>query len=81
MRILSFDIASKSLALSIINFNVNWKHNLDQLKISFSSVDTDDMSAEEVCTHVLNYMDKIEHILDTFFVPLLFDVVDLCRVI
>lgn len=77
MRILSFDVASKSLALSIINFNDDWKHSLNQLKLSFRAVDVENMTAYDVCDHVMDYMDKLERILDDMFVPELFDVVDL----
>ena len=77
MRILSFDVASKSLALSVIKFNDKWKDSLEELKSSFRSINTDNMTAEEICQHVLIYMDKLEKIFDDLFTPELFDVVDL----
>ena len=77
MRILSFDVASKSLAISIISFDDNWEISLNNIKTSFRLIKTGDMTAKEVCQHVLTYIDKLEALLDNMIVPELFDVIDL----
>jgi hypothetical protein len=76
MRIISFDIASKSLALSIIIFNEKWKDDLENINHSFKNCDPD-MGAVEFCKHALAHIDQIENLVDELIVPVLFDVVDL----
>ena len=76
MHILSYDIASKSLALSIIKFNTNWKSDLSDIQKSFNDYDSD-ISGIEFARHALNHINKIYKLVDEMIVPILFDVVDL----
>lgn len=75
MHILSYDIASKSLALSIIYFNDKWKDNLTDIKKSFKQTKYQD--AMELCKHAIKHIEKIEQLFNNLIVPKLFDVVDL----
>ena len=76
MRIISFDIASKSLAVSIIIFNEKWKDDLENINQSFKNCDSG-LSAIEFCRHALAHIDQIEKLADELIIPVLFDVVDL----
>lgn len=76
MRIISFDIASKSLGLSIVDFNENWKDELKQLLVDFYS-DIKDKETEEILHIILLYINKLDSILDNMIVPKIFDAVDL----
>ena len=76
MYIVSYDVASKSLALSIIKFNNNWELDLSNLVFSFIS-DINDKSSIEICEIAISYILKLRTLLDTLIQPILLDVVDL----
>lgn len=76
MYIISYDVASKSLALSIIKFNNNWKSDLFFINSSFM-LDISDKSAIEICKMAIEYIVKLRNLLDTLIQPILLDVVDL----
>lgn len=77
MYIISYDIASKSLALSIIYFNDNWPTDLANIKEQFASETNNCETATETCNCALKYINKINQLLDGLIVPKIFDVVDL----
>ena len=76
MHILSYDVASKSLAFSIIKFNDNWKSDMSNIKLSFYN-SIKNASAEELCQVALDSINNLYILLDTLIQPLVLDVVDL----
>lgn len=76
MYILSYDVASKSLGLSIIKFNENWKSDLMNIKTSFDSIDKN-ISSVKLCQIALDHINMINKLLDNLIQPLVLDVVDL----
>jgi hypothetical protein len=76
MHILSYDVASKSLAMSLIKFNDNWKSDLDEIQTSFKK-GIENKSPVEICQSVLDNINKLYELLDTLIQPLVLDVVDL----
>jgi len=76
MYIISYDVASKSLALSIIYFNDNWATDLQKINDDFQK-EIILMNPLDVCKCALKYIDKLELLIDTLIVPKIFDVVDL----
>ena len=76
MHILSYDVASKSLAMSLIKFNDNWKSDLSNIKTSFDD-NIKNISAEELCQTAIDHIDRLYELLDTLIQPLVLDVVDL----
>jgi hypothetical protein len=80
MIIVSYDVASKSLALSIMKFNNNWKIDLDEIikkfKLSIKKNQTE-LKSLDLCELVLQCISDIEVLFDTIITPLIFDVVDL----
>jgi hypothetical protein len=77
MYIISFDVASKSLALSIIYFNDNWKADLQKIKDDFYNDTKTKTTGKDVCNCALKYINQLENFVDTLIVPKIFDVVDL----
>ena len=80
MHILSYDVASKSLALSIIKFNDNWKSDLSNIKLSFDNnvvFANPNATASELCQTALDSINDLYNLLDTLIQPLVLDVVDL----
>ena len=75
MIIISYDVASKSLALSVINFNENWKRDLNQLLPYYDKIK--EANIEDKCDIILIYLNKLNELLDNIIEPILFDVVDL----
>jgi hypothetical protein len=86
MYILSFDVASKSLAVSIIKFNENWRADVKQsieilnqtlcLYTSISNKPNID-SFTKICQASLIHINNIHNILDTLIQIIFVDVVDL----
>jgi hypothetical protein len=76
MYILSYDVASKSLALSIIKFNENWKSDLVDIQSSFNTC-IKKKSPFDLCQLALDHINKIYTLIDTLIQPLVLDVVDL----
>ena len=66
MYILSFDVASKSLAVSIIQFNENWRQQTDQAYDAFNELydDCDACDIHILCKLVIDYLDVIENIIN-----------------
>jgi hypothetical protein len=80
MYILSFDVASKSLAISVLHFNEKWKSDIDNIKSEFDESKSDNiknLDAIKTCKLALNYMNDVECILDNMITPIMLDVVDL----
>lgn len=77
MYIISYDVASKSLALSIIYFNDNWEFDLKIIKEEYDETYQNCQTAEEICRCALKYLDLIDNLFDNLIVPKFFDVVDL----
>jgi hypothetical protein len=77
MYILGYDVASKSLALTIIYFNENWEIELQKIKNLFNDKLQNVESPKKICEITLQYIDRVDELLDTIIIPILFDVVDL----
>lgn len=79
MYIISYDVASKSLGVSIIYFNDNWKEYLNKINKSFNNeiYKIDKTNIIDKCICINKYIDLIENLIDTLIVPKYFDVVDL----
>lgn len=77
MFIISYDVASKSLALSIIKFNDIWAQELQKIQTDFNSNSKLIKSGAQLCNLALECINQIENILNNLIVPLVFDVVDL----
>lgn len=77
MYILGYDVASKSLALTIIYFNDNWETELQKIKKKFNDKLKSVESPIKICEIALEYIDQIDKLLDNIIIPILFDVVDL----
>jgi hypothetical protein len=77
MYIVSFDVASKSLAVAIIYFNGNWKNELHQIYKLFEDETNKLQTSEELCRSVIKYLDMIHVVISTVMEPLVFDVVDI----
>jgi hypothetical protein len=77
MYIISYDVASKSLALSIIYFNENWKVDLKKIETDFKNEMSTCKVSETVCRCALKYIDILENFHDNLIQPTIFDVVDL----
>ena len=76
MYIIGFDIAVKSLAVSIIEFNNNWDHDLAMLKQHFFT-DILDKTIIQTCQKILIFLDKLEDLLNNLIKLIFIDVVDL----
>jgi hypothetical protein len=77
MYIISYDIASKSLALSIIKFNDTWKNDLILINKSFQNYIMQNKSSENICKFAIKCINDIELLLNNIITPILFDVVDI----
>ena len=88
MYILSFDVASKSLAVSIIKFNENWRADvkqsieiLNQTLSAYKHLGQSDKpnidSFTKICQASLIHINNIHNILDTLIQIIYVDVVDL----
>ena len=88
MYILSFDVASKSLAVSIIKFNENWQADvkqsieiLNQTLSTYKHLGQSDKpnidSFTKICQASLIHINNIHNILDTLIQIIYVDVVDL----
>lgn len=77
MYIISYDIASKSLAVSIIYFNDKWREQFNNIKINFIDEINNIIGIEEKCNCILKYINLIENLLNTLIIPKFFDVADL----
>ena len=88
MHILSFDVASKSLAVSIIKFNENWNADvkqsieiLNQTLSAYKHLGQSDKpnidSFTKICQASLIHINNIHNILDTLIQIIYVDVVDL----
>ena len=81
MYILSFDVASKSLAVSIIKFNEDWRTDLNNIALNFNKLctihKTDTPSGIKLCQIALDCIDKIYNLLNNLIQPIYVDVVDL----
>jgi hypothetical protein len=77
MFIISYDIASKSLAMSIIYFNHEWKYDLQKINTEFHNDKQKCDTSIELCKCVLKYIDKMEALVDGLIKPIILDVVDL----
>ena len=87
MYILSFDVASKSLAVSIIKFNENWRSDVKQSieilnqTLCLYTINGKDKpnidSFTKICQASLIHINNIHNILDTLIQIIYVDVVDL----
>ena len=76
MLIVSFDIASKSLAVSIIDFDDNYRDKLCTITTNFRN-SIKSMEAMDAAKFALSTLDQIEKVYDCMVKLLLIDVVDL----
>ena len=76
MLIVSFDIASKSLAMSIIDFDDNYLTQLNEISTKFR-VDIKNASAIDATTIALDVVNQLANVYDNIFNLRLIDVVDL----
>lgn len=77
MYIISYDIASKSLAVSIIYFNDRWRDQFNIIKINYINEIDKIIDIEKKCDCIVKYTNLIENLLDTLITPKFFDVADL----
>ena len=77
MFIISYDIASKSLAMSIIYFNDEWRDDLQKINTEFHNEKQTCDTSVDLCKCVLKYIDKLEALVDGLIKPIILDVVDL----
>jgi len=77
MHILSYDVASKSLAVSILYYNDKWKTEIQDLQKQFYDEVKTKKKSLNICRCVLKYLTKINKILKNIIFPIFLDVVDL----
>jgi hypothetical protein len=77
MYIISYDVASKSLAVAIIYFNEHWKDDLRQIRDAFAKETSQTQTSEELCRTAIKYLDMVYVVISTVLEPLVFDVVDI----
>ena len=77
MYIVSYDVASKSLAVAIIYFNENWKDELQHIRELFADETNNPQTPEELCRSAIKYLDMVYKIISTIMEPLVLDVVDI----
>ena len=77
MYIISYDVASKSLAVSIIYFNDDWKNDLNKIRAEFNDVMDKCITSQSVCECALKYIEILSTFYDSLIQPKFFDVVDL----
>lgn len=73
MYIISYDIASKSLAVSILHFNDNWKTDFQKIKKEYKVT----KNYSELLINIIKYLGEINDLLDNIIKPIFMDVVDL----
>lgn len=76
MLYLSFDVATKSMGVSLIEYDLSWDKKIKDI-INESTVDVNQYSAIEYIKYFLQVLDKIDKILNNVYKPILLDVVDL----
>ena len=77
MYIIGYDAAIKSLAVSIIKFNENWRHDLNNIMITFKSNNLENYTPGQICQNALDAINKISDLLDSLITPIFLDVTDL----
>ena len=79
MRILSIDPANKSLAISIIDFNFNWKIDLDRIKTEFNQqyTDSEGYGVEKKIEILLKRARDVSAVMDNLFTLKYINVFDL----
>jgi hypothetical protein len=79
MYIISYDVASKSLAVSIIYINVNWREDLKKINKTYNIELKNNNKSDivEKCNCINNQLVSIKSLIETLIVPKFFDVVDL----
>jgi hypothetical protein len=77
MHILSYDVASKSLGVSITYFNDNWLHDLNNIYNSYKLMKNKEYTILEKLQLILELINKIYNLVDTLYKPIFLDVVDL----
>lgn len=77
MIIVSYDVATISLALSVIEFNDNWELELQILQKEFHKSIKKCKLSYDACECAINYLDKLDKLICNLIKPLYFDVVNL----
>jgi hypothetical protein len=77
MYIISYDIACKSLALSIIYFNKNWKNDLKKIQNEYYKNIDKCSNPIEIYNYTFQFLINIDKILNEMINPIYLDVVDL----
>jgi hypothetical protein len=77
MYVVSWDIASKSLAVSIIYFNHNWVRDLKLIHLEFNKYVKDCTNPIDIYKYTIQVLDEIDKLLDNMIQPIFLDVVDL----
>jgi hypothetical protein len=77
MYIVSYDVASKSLAVAIIYFNENWKEELQHIRKLFADETDKHQTPEELCRSAIKYLDMVYVVISTVMEPIILDVVDI----
>ena len=77
MYIIGYDVAIKSLAVSIIKFNENWQHDLNNIMITFKSNNLENYTPGQICQNALDAINKISDLLDSLINLIFLDVTDL----
>lgn len=77
MYIISYDVATKSLAVSIMYYNEKWKTEIQDLQKQFYVELKTKKKLLNNCKYTLNYLTKINKILTNIIFPIFLDVVDL----
>ena len=76
MLYLGFDVATKSMGVSLIQYDSSWDSKIKKI-ISDNTVDINQYSAISYISHVMRILDKINDVLNNVHKPILLDVVDL----
>ena len=77
MHIISYDIASKSLAISIIYFNKNWKSELKTKRDSYNSNISKLDNPIDICKYTINYLLEIDKLASELINLIYVDIIDL----
>jgi hypothetical protein len=79
MYIISYDVASKSLAVSIIYVNDNWSEDLKKIDKYYTSElkKINKINFVERCICINEHISSINNLIENLIVPKFFDVVDL----
>ena len=76
MLFLGFDVATKSMGVSLIEYNATWETDIINI-INKSSVDCDTYDVLDYITYFIQVLDKIDARLNKVYNPIFLDVVDL----